>query len=621
VAFDREGTLRKAEKLLRQGNLEAAIAEYHAVVEDQPSDLNTANALGDLYVRSRQTDKAVAEYARIAGHLAERGFLPKAAALYKKILKIKPDEEAALWALGSISATQGLMAEARANLQALIDRRVARGDRHGTAEVRVMLGDLDGADVEARLAGARARAELGDVQTGVERLKVYAADLHEKSRDIEALELLAEATSLDPADLELQRLLVQIYESRGDMAGARKLLAPESGDTNPQLLWALAEAELRGDRIAEGTALLQKLIDDDPSRRDTLILLGCTISATNPAAGYECIDMAARLAIAADDWVGAASALGEFVTRVPNHIPALMRLVEISVDGGLEATMHTAQEQLADAYLAAGSGAEALVIAEDLVAREPWEQTNIDRMRRALALLGDNDVDGTIAARLGGDSPFTTTDRMAPPAVEETAGEGAGSTPSEPVVDLSAVLDEPDSGRETSEVDLSEILHDLRRNLTATLTDAQAAPPLPIEQVLKNVWDEAVHDSSPESAGQQLTLAGTFVEMGLRDEAQKALEAAARSIHHRFRAAAALGKFHLDGGDVARAIEWYERAAEEPAPSAEAQHALLYELASVLESHGEGARALAVLLELRAEAGDYRDLPAKLEQLKIQMGS
>ena len=50
----------------------------------------------------------------------------------------------------------------------------------------------------------------------------------------------------------------------------------------------------------------------------------------------------------------AAAALQEFVTRVPNHIPALMRLVEICVDGGLEATMYSAQAQLADAYIAAG---------------------------------------------------------------------------------------------------------------------------------------------------------------------------------------------------------------------------------------------------------------------------
>ena len=81
-----------------------------------------------------------------------------------------------------------------------------------------------------------------------------------------------------------------------------------------------------------------------------------------------------------------------------------------------------------------------------------------------------------------------------------------------------------------------------------------------------------------------------------------------------------LAKAWLAAGDHARAIEWYERAVEAPAPSPIAHHALLYELASVLEANGEGARALAVLLELQAEAGEYRDISSRLEQLKVQMG-
>ena len=119
-------------------------------------------------------------------------------------------------------------------------------------------------------------------------------------------------------------------------------------------------------------------------------------------------------AIAADEWGSAAAALNEFVNRVPNHIPALMRLVEICVDGGLEATMHSAQAQLADAYLTVGAGTEARVIAEDLVAREPWDRSNIERFRRALALLGEADIDAIIADRLSGQSPFTSTDFMWP---------------------------------------------------------------------------------------------------------------------------------------------------------------------------------------------------------------
>ena len=125
MPFDREGTLRKAEKLLRQGKLDLAIAEYKAVIEDQPADWNTANTLGDLYIRAGQVDKAIAQYNDIAAHLANEGFFPKAVALYKKILKIKPDEERAMWHLGNISARQGLLVEARVNLIALAARRRA----------------------------------------------------------------------------------------------------------------------------------------------------------------------------------------------------------------------------------------------------------------------------------------------------------------------------------------------------------------------------------------------------------------------------------------------------------------------------------------------------------------
>ena len=79
-----------------------------------------------------------------------------------------------------------------------------------------------------------------------------------------------------------------------------------------------------------------------------------------------------------------------------------------------------------------------------------------------------------------------------------------------------------------------------------------------------------------------------------------------------------LGKLHLDRGDRVHAIEWFERASEAPAPTPAAAHQLLYELATALEAHGESARALAVLLELQSEAGEYRDLAQRLEHL---MGS
>ena len=125
-----------------------------------------------------------------------------------------------MWHLGNISARQGLLVEARVNFVALAARRRARGDTRGEAEVRIRLGDLDGADFETRLSGARARVELGDPKAAVERLKQYAADLQEKGKDADALRLLTEAAQFDPEDMSLRQLLVQAYIARGDFDAA-----------------------------------------------------------------------------------------------------------------------------------------------------------------------------------------------------------------------------------------------------------------------------------------------------------------------------------------------------------------------------------------------------------------
>ena len=131
--------------------------------------------------------------------------------------------------------------------------------------------------------------------------------------------------------------------------------------------------------------------------------------------------------------------------------------------------------------------------------------------------------------------------------------------------------------------------------------------------------DESSRASSEEAAAEQYRLALTYHEMGMPDDAIKALEAAARSPRQRFDAASMLGRLYLERKDTAHAIEWLERAAEAPAPTPDAGRALLYDLAQTLESVGEQSRALAVFVELESESGGYRDVAGQIERLsKVQ---
>jgi tetratricopeptide (TPR) repeat protein len=250
VAIDRAATLKNAEKLLRQGKLEPAIADYLRLVEDQPRDWNLANTLGDLYVRAGQVDKAVEQFTRIADSLSEEGFLPKASAIYKKVLKLRPEHEHALLQAAEIAGSLGLLADARSYLTQIIDRRQSKGDKRGAAQLRIRLGSLDRADFESRSVAARARVEIGDVAGATRDLKEIAAELLEKGRPADAIEALREAAGLTPDDDEIREHLLGVYVATGDLVRARECVS-----TPEQLKRLAASLEAGGHEDAALDAL------------------------------------------------------------------------------------------------------------------------------------------------------------------------------------------------------------------------------------------------------------------------------------------------------------------------------------------------------------------------------
>ncbi len=135
------------------------------------------------------------------------------------------------------------------------------------------------------------------------------------------------------------------------------------------LLLPLAEIELRSGELSRAKGLLARLLAADSTRRGGVAELGWSFVGSSPETTFTCLDAAVDSAMAVSEFQEAATSLQDFVARVPGQIPALLKLIEVCVDGGLELPMYEAQELLTDAYLAANQAAEARVIAEDLVAR------------------------------------------------------------------------------------------------------------------------------------------------------------------------------------------------------------------------------------------------------------
>lgn len=208
MPLDRDATLKKADKLLKQGKLAGAITEYVRLVEDRPNDWNSANALGDLYVKAGDPDRAAEQFTRVADHLYVEGFYPRASAVYKKVLKVKSDHDHAIWQLADIAGRHRLLLDARSYYARLIRDRRTRGDERGAVDCLVRLALLEDAGVEARMVAVQALIPLGESKQAARLLVGAANDLVKHGRMSEALDALVQAAQLDPEDAEIRDRLV-----------------------------------------------------------------------------------------------------------------------------------------------------------------------------------------------------------------------------------------------------------------------------------------------------------------------------------------------------------------------------------------------------------------------------
>ena len=207
MAVDRDEILKKAEKLLKQGKVSAAIEEYVRLVEDKPTDWNLANTLGDLYLKAGEAERAAEQFTRAADHLYGEGFFPRAAAVYKKVLRVRSGDDHAVWQLADIAGRNGLSLDARSHYARLIQDRRAAGNEPGAVDCLIRLGLLADANVDAKRVAASALVDRGELGQAARLVLSIADTLTTEGRLPEALDAFTEAARLDPHNLEIREKL------------------------------------------------------------------------------------------------------------------------------------------------------------------------------------------------------------------------------------------------------------------------------------------------------------------------------------------------------------------------------------------------------------------------------
>ena len=166
-------------------------------------------------------------------------------------------------------------------------------------------------------------------------------------------------------------------------------------------------------------------------------------------------------------------------------------------------------------------------IAEDLVAREPWDSSNIERFRRALELSGEPDPDALIAERLSGQSPFTSTDLLLAGDSQLFEPPVDAKTDEEPVLDVNVeesvveepVVEEPPVKKppkaqpkrhpleahqfqlSANAIDLDSILGDLDSPAASPAAHAETEPESEVELDLSLMLEDSATPPPPKKRG------------------------------------------------------------------------------------------------------------------------
>src|SRR4030043_552341 len=110
---DKARILELAERQVKAGRTEEAIAEYKKLLSGDAPDMSINNIIGDLCIQLGRTEEAGGAFQAVAGFYEARSYYSQALAIYKKITKIDPENMVIVVRLGDLLISQGFTAEAR----------------------------------------------------------------------------------------------------------------------------------------------------------------------------------------------------------------------------------------------------------------------------------------------------------------------------------------------------------------------------------------------------------------------------------------------------------------------------------------------------------------------------
>jgi pilus assembly protein FimV len=446
MAYTKSKFVESAQKLLNQGKVPQAIAEYQQILKFEPRDQVTLMTIGELYIRQGETFQAIDYFERLAQIFVGDGFLTKAIAVYKRIAKLAPEEIRPLEKLADLYVQQGVMSEARPLFLQLAEIHLKNNRQPEAVGLlkKLLLAEPDNLRIQIRLADLY--QAMGQSREAVDTYVSAAQRALARGDQAESDKLADKALKIDANCLAATIVKARSFSSQGNLTQAAEILEHvpdlDKGGEQTELLldlylkstnWdkatALALRVLAADSKNFGPAqkIVESLLESGQSDR-AMAIIGQIRVPMIDGGEHEVIG---RLQ-------------NELAGRMPGRLEPLEWLVDFYGRTSDSFRLPDALAHLGDALVAANQLDRAKAIFEQLVDRQPDSDSakrKLDGVLRKMGLLGAEAAPAPPEEDLQAEIPKAPAPKLRPDA-EATFAPVGGDKPAAPSAPAEPQLDE-----------------------------------------------------------------------------------------------------------------------------------------------------------------------------------
>lgn len=158
---------RTAQKYLTQNKLPRVLDDYLKLLKQNPADWNLMIQIGDLYLKDNQVNEAVRYFVKVADHYTTEGFMGKAIAIYRRVLKINPDAMDTRFKLAELHFRDRHLMEGKTLLETAITSYREKGNLGKAIQVLNKLLEFEPHNLQAQSLLAESYEKNGMISEAV----------------------------------------------------------------------------------------------------------------------------------------------------------------------------------------------------------------------------------------------------------------------------------------------------------------------------------------------------------------------------------------------------------------------------------------------------------------------